>query len=305
MERGPELPAELASLTPAEREVLAALAAMGDATLSPEQLAALTSVEDPRPVLGELARRGFLHADEAERYGVPPGLRERLRRAWNLVDTGDRVLRQLISIAEDGRLTMADLDAVLGISEWACQTGRFEELLRLVQAVRTTVDVLHRVEAWVTIVHRAVQAARALGDTGAEAWAEGELAAAARFIGDNSTAEAHEQREQALRRPATQRPAAPRLSGRLLRLAALAGAAGVGLAAGFGLFHGSSPNTGPTTITAPPETVRLPRRTITAGGQTVTLPAATTTVPGTTVTVPGVVTTVTTTVTTTPNGGIQ
>ena len=91
---------------------------------------------------------------------VPAGLRERLRDAWNLVDTGDRVLRQLISIAEDGRLTLSDLDAVLGVSQWASEVGRFQELLRLVKAVRTTVDVVRRVEAWITIVQRALQAAR-------------------------------------------------------------------------------------------------------------------------------------------------
>ena len=171
--------------------MLAALAVMGDTALSPEQLAALTTVADPRPILAELARRGFLRTDEEDRYAVPAGLRERLRDAWNLVDTGDRVLRQLISIAEDGRLTLSDLDAVLGVSQWASEVGRFQELLRLVKAVRTTVDVVRRVEAWITIVQRALQAARALGDLDAEAWAERELAACARIQGDEPRARAH------------------------------------------------------------------------------------------------------------------
>lgn len=312
-----ELPAELASLTADEREVLAALAVVGDTALSPDQVAALTAVADPRPVLEELERRGFLRRDEEQRYAAPSGLRERLRQAWNLVDTGDRVLRQLISIAEDGRLTMSDLDAVLGISEWASETGRFAELLRLVRAVRTTVDVFRRVEAWVTIVRRALHAARAVGDHDAEAWAEGELSAAARALGDHASAQAHAQREQALRRsiaqrrPPSGRPpllegATPAAAGGLPRwllvLVGLAVAAGAGLGLGFVVFGSSSSSVGPTTVTAPPKTVTLPRRTTTIGGRTVTLPGTTTTVPGTTVTVPGVVTTVTETTTVTTFG---
>jgi len=281
--------------------VLAALAVMSDTALSPEQLAALTTVADPRPILAELARRGFLRTDEEDRYAVPAGLRERLRDAWNLVDTGDRVLRQLISIAEDGRLTLSDLDAVLGVSQWASEVGRFQELLRLVKAVRTTVDVVRRVEAWITIVQRALQAARALGDLDAEAWAERELAACARIQGDKPRARAHDEREQALRRSASGRRG-PALRGRrwLVEAAAAAAAAGVGLLVGFAIFNTSSSDLGATTVTAPATTIRLRPRTTTVAGTTVTLPGTTTTIPGTTVIVSGAVTTVTTTFTTTP-----
>jgi hypothetical protein len=263
--------ADLASLTPPEREVLAVLAVMGDVALSPEQLAALTSVADPRPILAGLERRGFVEKEAGDRYRIAAGRRERLREAWNVVDTGDRVLRQLISIAEDGRLTWSDLDAVLGVSRWACEFGRFEELLRLVKAVQTTVDVVRRIEAWVVIVRRALQAARALGDVDAQAWAEQELAKYARLDARES---------ERARRSSARRGGA--------RWLAAAGAAGVGLLVGYAIFNTSSPGLGATTVTVPPSTVTL-------GGTTIT-------VPGTTVTVPGAVTTVTvtTTVTTSP-----
>jgi hypothetical protein len=262
--------AELASLTPPEREVLAVFVVLGDVVLSPEQLAALTSVADPRPVLAGLERRGFVEQEDG-RYRIAPGRRERLREAWNVVDTGDRVLRQLISIAEDGRLTWSDLDAVLGVSRWACEFGRFEELLRLVKAVQTTVDVVRRIEAWIVILRRAQQAARALGDVDAQAWAEQELVKYARL-------EAHES-ERVVRR---------RVPRWLAPAAAAAAAAGAGLLVGYAIFNTSSTGLGATTVRVPPSTVTL-------GG-------ITTTVPGTTVTVPGAVTTVTvtTTVTTSP-----
>jgi hypothetical protein len=222
-----DLPPELAELTTDEREVLAALAVLGAAAVSPEQLAALTAVADPRPVLEELERRGFVRREEDDRYAVPSSLRDRLRHAWNLVDTGDRVLRQLISIAEDGRLTMSDLDAVLGVSEWACETGRFVELLRLVRAVRTTVDVFHRVEAWATIARRARDAARAIGDRDAEAWAERELAMATRAVAPRRT----ETRARESAQP--EMAAAGRLPRWLLLLAAVAAAAAAGLVVGL------------------------------------------------------------------------
>jgi hypothetical protein len=292
--------ADLASLTPPEREVLAVLAVMGGVALSPEQLAALTSVADPRPILAGLERQGFVERDAGDRYRIAAGRRERLLEAWNLVDTGDRILRQLISIAEDGRLTWSDLDAVLGVSQWACEVGRFRELLRLVKAVKTTVDVVRRIEAWIPIVQRAVHAARALGDLDAEAWAERELAACARLQGDEPRARAHEQREEVLRRSAGRgRARLVRSPRTLLQAAAAAALAGVGLAVGYAIFNTPSGSLGPTTVTAPGTTIRLPPRTTTIAGTTITLPGTTTTIPGTTVTVPGAVTTVTTTVTTT------
>jgi DNA-binding MarR family transcriptional regulator len=293
------LPPELASLTPPEREVLAVLAVMGGVALSPEQLAALTTVADPRPILASLERQGFVERED-DRYRIARDREERLREAWNVVDTGDRVLRQLISIAQDGRLTWSDLDAVLGVSQWACEVGRFQELLRLVKTVRTTVDIVRRVEAWITILQRARQAARALGDLDAEAWVERELAACARIQADEPRARAHEEREQSLRRSATPRRG-PALRGPrwLLQAAATAAAAGVGLAVGFAIFHSPSPSLGAKTVTAPGTTIRLRPRTTTIAGTTVTLPGTITTIPGTTVTVSGAVTTVTTTVTTT------
>ena len=266
--------ADLASLTPPEREVLAVLAVMGDVALSAEQIAALTSVADPRPILATLEGRGFVERED-DRYRIPPGRRERLREAWNVVDTGDRVLRQLISIAQDGRLTWSDLDAVLGVSQWACEFGRFQELLRLVKAVQTTVDVVRRIEAWVVIVRRALQAARALGDVDAQAWAEQELAKYGRL-------EAHESERagRSLARRSTPRWLAPAV--------AAAAAAGAGLLAGYAIFNTPSTGLGATTVSVPPSTVTL-------GGSTITIP-------GTTVTVPGAVTTVTvtSTVTTSP-----
>jgi hypothetical protein len=272
-------PIDVASLTPEERRVLAVLAAVGGAWVTAEQLASLSEIDDARPVLAELERRGLVRKDERRRYAAVAGLGTRLRRALGVVDTADRVLRQLISIAEDGRLTLDDLDAVLGITAWAAEVGRLTELLQLVEAVQKTLSVTQRVEAWLQLVRRAKEAARELGDTQTEAWADEQLRVCERTV--------------VLRTPIEP---APRPSGLRLGLAtvALAGAALVGFVAASAVGAEAGP-AGPTvtlpgqTVTTPGETITVRGSTATVGGEgeTVTLPGSTVTEPGETVTEPG------------------
>ncbi len=275
---------QLSGLSELERDVLAALAVVGKTSLSPAQIEKLLGVAVARPAVAELDRRGLLQRDEDDRVSAAPGLRERLSKLWNLVDTGDRLIQQLISIAEDGRLTVDDLDAVLGISEWACRLGRFEQLLRLVHAVQTTVDVVHRTEKWIEILGYAREAARSLGDVEAEAWVDAELRRVSHVARTGFSRVA---------------PRSP-LQSWALRIVVPAVLVGAGFGLATVLDSGASVDVGATTITAPPRTVRLGGTRVTAAGTTLTVPPTTLTVPGTTVTVPDV-TTVTVTVTTVPN----
>jgi hypothetical protein len=272
---------QLSTLSELEREVLAALAVVDKTSLSPTQIEKLLGVSDARQAVAELERRGLLQREEDDRVAAAPGLRERLSKLWNVVDTGDHLVQQLISIAEDGRLSVDDLDAVLGVSEWACRLGRFEQLLRLVHAVQTTVDVVHRAEKWIAILGYAREAARSLGDVEAEAWVEAELR----------------------RMSTTARTEFPRVSARTplqgwaIRIVVPLVLVGAGFGLAMVLDRGTPVDVGATTVTAPPRTVSLGGTTVTAAGTTVTVPPTTLTVPGTTVTVPDV-TTVTVTVTT-------
>ena len=271
---------DVASLTPDERRVLAVLVAVGGAWVTPEQLASLSEIDDVRPVLVELERRGLVRKDERGRRAAVAGLGAQLRRALGVLDTADRVLRQLISIAEDGRLTLDDLDAVLGITGWAAEVGRLTELVQLVEAVQKTLTVTERVEVWLPIVRRAEEAARELGETEAEAWAHEQLRVC----------------EGALAGPPIPPPLRPGL--RLgLATVALAGAAVVGFVAASAVGAEAGP-AGRTvtlpgqTVTRPGETITLRGSTVTVGGETVTLPGstlpgATATEPGATVTQPG------------------
>jgi len=295
------LPDRLESLTPTERQVLAVLAVVGEASLSTREVAALAEVDDVEPVLDELRRRGLVRRDD-EREALAPGLAAKLRHAWDLGDTTDRVLRQFISIAQDGRLTLADLPAILGLSRWAAELGRWTELLRLITLTETVLDVQQRVETWIQIVEQARVAARRLGDREAEVWAEAQLAAAGRAIA-NATRAAAVATTQVT--PPLGGPGGPDRTALWLKrgLATLliAGAGfGIGyVATGQASSAGTTVTVPGTTATGPATTVTLPGATSTVAGQTVTLPATTVTLPAETATVVSTETSTTTETTTT------
>jgi uncharacterized membrane protein YedE/YeeE len=302
------LPESLESLTPAERQVLAVLAVVGQASLSTGEVATLAEVDDVRPALDELQRRGLVRRKD-DREALAPGLGAKLRRAWDLADTTDRVLRQFISIAQDGELTLDDLPAILGISQWAAEAGRWFELLRLIRLTETILDVKQRVEIWIQIVGQARVAARRLGDQEAEAWAEDQLAASSRAIANATGAAA----------VATTRITPPEGASRHQDRTATwfkRGAATLLIGgAGFGIGYVTSGQaSSASTVTVPGSTVTLPAKTVTQSGATttatVTLPAktvtlssatttATVTLPATTVTLPPETSTVVSTETTT------
>jgi hypothetical protein len=299
-------------LTPAERQLLAALAVVGHATLSADELSDLGIVDDVIPLLEGLERRGLVRLDDRRRYAVLGGIGAQLRRSNDALAGGDRLLGYFTTLARGGSLSGEDVAAVLGLTEWAAEVGRFERLLELVKTAQACFEVGHRTDEWITLVRRARTAARSLGDRRSEIWALEQLAAAAASAGNAQLAQQYLQEADELRygpRPVATRqvtetvvaPPPPARSGGggvpawvlwgLGLLVALI--AGVGL--GFVLDGGSSSS---SDTTAPVSvTLTRPGTTITAQ-ETVTLPATTVT---TTETTTETTTTVTTeTVTTGP-----
>ena len=182
---------ELGSLDPDARLVLAVLAVVGRGSLSIEELGEISELPDARQALAELEQRGLV-VGEGDRRALAPGARGRLQRLLASVDVVDRVLRGFIAIAEDGRLTIGDLDAVVALTRIAAETGRWAQLLRLAEAAERTLSTTRRIEEWVEIVERRLEAAGALGDSQAAGRAKQELdrarASARRVAGGAPTA---------------------------------------------------------------------------------------------------------------------
>jgi len=177
----------------AERQILVALAVVGHASLSADELADLGLTADVVPLLEDLERRGLVQLDEKRRYSVLRSLGEQMRRADEATATGDRLMSYFSSLARNGSLTPSrlgdDAPAILGLAEWAAQVGRFAALLELVKTLQASFGVAQRTGQWLTLLEHARTSARALGDRQSEIWALQQMATATAAAGDAETAQ--------------------------------------------------------------------------------------------------------------------
>jgi hypothetical protein len=263
-----QIEAEIRSLDADARLVLAALAVTGRGSLTEAELHEITGIPDVRIALAELERRALLVRESGDRFRVPPAKQSRLKRLLASADVIDRALRGFIRIAEDGRLTLDDLDAVVELTRIAAATGHWADLLRLAETAQTSLSVTHRVEEWVEIVERRLEAARAVGDGDSTMRAEEELDRLARRPGSAGGEGATDERR-----------VAARSGGRGARwaLAALGATAiaAAGVAAGFAI--GDEPAAGDvvtettTELSTETETdTETTTETVTTAGDTVT-----------------------------------
>lgn len=303
------------SLPPAERHVLAALAVVGRGNLSAAELAELTELDDVRPLVDDLERRGLIVRDERRRYSAVERVGAEIRKTDDALATGDQLFGYLTTLAKGGALTPGrlaeDAQAILGLTEWAAENEQWARLLELVQTLQAGFGIAHRVEEWLTLLERARSAARALGDRHSEVWVLQQLATASAGAGDPAAAQRYLHEADELQRGG--RPTRLRVeradeaiadSGRVvtggrgvpqlaLWIIGLLGAAGAGLGAGF--LVGGNGGGGQTTATVP-VTLTVHGQTVTTSN-TVTLPATTAVSTSVTLTTE-TVTTVTTVVTT-------
>jgi hypothetical protein len=299
----------LLSLPRAERHVLAALAIVGRGNLSAAELSELTELDDVRPLIDDLERRGLITRDERQRYSVLGRVGEEIRKTDDALATGERLFQYLTTLAKGGALTPGrlaeDAEAILGLTEWAAESRQWAALLELVKTLQACFSIAQRVEEWITLLERARTAARTLGDRRSEVWALQQLATASAGAGNASAAQRYLHEADELQRggrrtelrvehagEAAVGRGAPRWA---LWSVGLLAAAGAGMGAAF--LIGSGNSTAARTKTTVPVTVTVRGRTVTTS-DTVTLPA--TTAVSTSVTlVTSTVTTVETVLTTT------
>jgi hypothetical protein len=203
----------VSSLTPLEQTVLAVLAVAGETALTRDEVAGLAGADDVAGAIAELARRGFVAGEDDGRV--------RLSAAWHRVtaasDRARAILERAVDLAGRGRLAPETLLALTG---WALRAGRYREALAIVRAAEGALAAIRRVEAWASLLERALAAARALGDREAEAWAQERLRA--------------REQPRAEAAPRAGGASAPSRTPRLLAATlALAGAGAAGLAVGF------------------------------------------------------------------------
>jgi hypothetical protein len=315
---------QVMALSPVERQLLAALAVVGRASLSADELAELVDVDDVAPLVDELERRGLVKQDEQRRYSALGRVGEEIRQTDAALASGDRLLTYMTTLAKGGQLTperlVEDAEAILGLSEWAAEHREWARLLELVKTLQACFGIAHRVQEWLTLLERGRSAARALGDERSEVWILQQLATASASAGDAPAAQRYLQeadnlqrrRQPSARRAARTDEALP-AGGRAAVLAGGGGGARLALwiigfvvvgAGGIGAGYAIGGNGGDLGVTTArvPVTVTVRGRTVTTSDR-VTLPATTVVSTTTEVTTATETTTVTTTTTVTQGPG--
>ena len=189
----------LASLPEPQQWALAALSALGGIALLAEQVAALTT-EFPniQPVLEILVRRYLVEFD-GSRYSLTGSLVHTVQQTWDLTPWRERALTYFTTWSKQQQLptqVLAEAGSILHVLEWAFNTGRWADVLRLGQAVETSLFLGRQWGKWSQVLEWMLQAARSLNDPAAEAWALHQLGTRSLCLDDHATA--HELLTQAI-----------------------------------------------------------------------------------------------------------
>ncbi|HEY7197759.1 MAG TPA: hypothetical protein VH306_11275 [Gaiellaceae bacterium] len=265
-----------AGLTDDEQHALAALAVVGKTTLDPVTVARLAGVDRAAAAVSSLGRRGLIQEDEQGTQSALGSIGEHIRKTEAGIETGERLLDALTTLARADQLGPEEIEAIFGLTGWAAETAHWRGLLELVETAESTFAFLERFRDRVALLERGLEAARQLGDETAEA----ELLHAlgrGRSARDDGTQNGPAQgggSEQGRSAPA-------RIA---VRAGALALVGGIGLAAGYVLPHADADTASTIPVTATvPVTLTGPGGTVTSlatitDQQTVTTPPETVTV---------------------------
>ncbi len=189
----------LAPLSEAEKQVLAVLVILGRVPLHTENLAAVTQLPDPVPILEVLQRRGLVQTDDTH-YSLSGALEQELRQEQDLATWSERALSHYVLWAEEHgsepECILEETDAILRMLEWATRAGRWHEVLRLVHAVDYALVKGMRWDDWGLVLGWGHEAALILRNQSEEAWALNQRGIWARAVGRD--AEAHDYLTQAL-----------------------------------------------------------------------------------------------------------
>jgi hypothetical protein len=185
-------PQALDTLPTPERQILAALAALGNTPIHSNHLTALLETPHIVPLLQSLLRRGLVQT-HGSRYSLTGDLDKALWKAWDLTSWAERALAHFIGWAEglqqDPNQLLEDADAILWILERAVRAGRWADVLRLGRAIEGALALGGRWAAWAQALRWALQAGRALGDQAAEAWALHQIGTRSLCLEENAAAQ--------------------------------------------------------------------------------------------------------------------
>ncbi|MDJ0620820.1 MAG: PT domain-containing protein [Calothrix sp. MO_192.B10] len=163
----------LKSLSQPQRLTLETLTALGT-WLLPEQVAALTGLNHLQTILETLLKRNLVQIN-GSRYKVTRTVGETLEQIQNLTPLRENALSYFITWAEQHQSVphriFEEADTILQILQQTVVAGRWTDILYLCRLVENAFVFSRRWEMWSKVLNYALQAARAMDDKAAEAWA--------------------------------------------------------------------------------------------------------------------------------------
>jgi hypothetical protein len=164
----------LAGLPKTQRWIVALLVAMQGSSLTAEQIAVISGPPNPQVSLQTLLRR-YLIQIEGQRYRLASSLVELLQPDFDAEPWIEQVLAHFLPWAEQQRqyphMILAEQAVLERTLNWAVAQARWVEVLRLVRAIEAALCLGKQWQAWDQVLQWGLQAAWALSDPAAEAWA--------------------------------------------------------------------------------------------------------------------------------------
>lgn len=181
-------------LSKPQRLVLASLAALSGIAILGRWLAEMTAIPNLDAVLDSLVERRLLET-VGDRYGVSPSVASVIEEGLNLDPARLQALNQYTAWAEQ-QLSAPDavvheIDGILYSLDWAVQSGKWAEALRLIKAIESPLALSKRWGVWAKVLHWGLLAGRSLSDPATEAWALHQLGSRALCLSDVDTAYEH------------------------------------------------------------------------------------------------------------------
>jgi len=186
----------LSSLSASERQVLAALGAVGGTAVHVEHAAALTQLPDAKSILDGLSEQGLVEVLES-RCSLAGDLAKALQEIWgpSLEQWTRRALVHFTTWAEQRQKTpdvlLQEAEVMLWLLEWAVGAGLWVEANRLGRVLEAALTLRGRWGAWERVLLQLLQATRAFGDKAGEARALHQLGTRDLCLGGVSTAKTY------------------------------------------------------------------------------------------------------------------
>jgi hypothetical protein len=183
----------LKSIDERQRRALLALTALPGVPLQAQHVSGIAEITDLDASLTTLVRRGLVVRSNSQ-LRLADVVTDRLRRREDLKPWVNRAITYFTAWAERNRRSpvalLEESEALLRVQQYADETRRFGEALRIGRLLEGALVIGGRWGAWALALDRCLAAAKATGDRAAEAWTLHELGTRAVCFGEPGRARA-------------------------------------------------------------------------------------------------------------------